>query len=430
MVKTIVIKEKTKIACIYDENQSVTDLIFEREESQVDDIYVGIIESILPSVNAAFINLGAIEGNGFIHLKNLGYLQKKHNSKNIRDHIFTNSNAILQVLKAANNRKGPTLTGEITIKGRYMSLIPFKKKIVFSHNFDNSRSLIYLRNILFLLKPKSIGLYIHKSAKFTSLENIIQEFYTLLHKWNSTYLNSRRSVYPLLVSKRDNFIYKILKKFYNNGNYNVIVDSFQASKKVASIINNWKKNNNLSLSVKYFTKHNFLVRNYNLDLIIYNLLQSRINLNGGGYIVIEKTEALTTIDVNSGSFNYLNNPRETMLLVNKKASKQIAKHLQLRNISGVIIIDFIDMKNQEDQLNLLIYFEFLLHQDKQKTKIIQFSELGLVELTRKREYKSVKELFHPEFFYDLKKNVCISKVVANSSFGHSLFLENAVLYSN
>ena len=140
----------------------------------------------------------------------------------------------------------------------------------------------------------------------------------------------------------------------------IIIDSYKGSKKIASIISKMGFKRNSSLSIKYFNNYRFIIRDYNLDLIVYDLLQPRINLLGGGYIIIEKTEALTTIDVNSGSFNYLNNPRETILLVNKKAAKQIARHVKLRNISGVIIVDFIDMKQQQDQLELLLYFDSFL----------------------------------------------------------------------
>jgi len=147
--------------------------------------------------------------------------------------------------------------------------------------------------------------------------------------------------------------------------------------------------------------------------------------------MIEKTEALTTIDVNSGSFNHLSNPRETILLVNRKAAKQIARQLNLRNISGLIVVDFIDMKYQKDQLELLLYFDSFLRQDSGKPKIIQLSELGLVELTRKRQGKSLSDLFVSNSYFSLRptNNQYKKKIVALNCVVDGLFLQSFPIYS-
>lgn len=431
MSKTIVLSEQNKIASIYDNNKVITDLRIERGHYQIGDIYLGIVESVLPSINASFIILDQSEGNGFIHINNLGHLKKDTNNISISSHLSCHSVVMVQILKEPTGNKGPTVSGEISLKGRYLTLLPFGKGILFSKNFDNDQEALYFKTLFSLLKPRCLGIIVHKTAINTKLKNLIQDFYALLYEWNSICERANLSQPPALISRNKNFISKILQKIYTDKINNIVIDSFQGSKKVASIITRWTKKNNVLLSISYFNSYEFLIRDYNLDLIVYDLLQSRVNLLGGGYIIIEKTEALTTIDVNSGSFNHLNNPRETILLVNRKAAKQIARHIKLRNLSGVIIIDFIDMNHHQDQLELLVYFDSFLKQDPEKPRIIQFSELGLVELTRKRQGKSLGEIFFLDqrLTWGQNYSTCIIDVVSKYALGHSLFLETSLNYS-
>jgi ribonuclease E len=430
MAKTIVLTEQNKLASVYDNEKIITDLVIERGPYKIGDIYIGIVSKILSSINAAFINLDCIENNGFIHIKNLGHLRKNHNNNNIAQHLVCNSIVMVQISKAPTGHKGPTVTGEIVLKGRYLNLLPFEENITFSRDFGNQEDMLYFKTLFSLLKTKSVGIVINKTALNINIKNIIQDFYTLLYEWDSICKKINLRSPPLLISGSKNFLSKVLQKVYTEKVKNIVIDSHKGSKKIASIITKWAKKKKSTLSIKYFNNYNFFIRDYNLDLIIYDLLYSRINLTGGGYIVIEKTEALTTIDVNSGSFNYLNNPRETIILVNRKAAKQIARHIKLRNISGIIIIDFIDMEKQEDQLQLLIYFDSLLKQDQENPRIIQFSELGLVELTRKRQCKSLKEIFSSQLrnSFDSNSSECITKIISNDSFGHTVFFETFHIY--
>nr|BDA98974.1 ribonuclease E [Rhodomonas sp. NIES-2332] len=428
MVKTIVLTEQNKIGSVYTNDAVITELIIERGTYQIGDIYIGIVETILPSINAAFIILDYSENNGFIHTNHLGHLSKKATITNITDHLSCNTIVMVQILKEPSGQKGPTVTGEITLRGRYLTLLPFGEDILFSRDFENHETSVHIKLLLTLLKPKSTGILIHQKAFDTDITNIIRDFYSLLYEWDIICSNINYQSPPFLISKNKNFISKILQKVYTEQVDNIIIDSYKGGRKIAATITRWGKEKNSTLLIKYFKNHNFLVRDYNLDLIVYDLLQSRVNLLGGGYIIIEKTEALTTIDVNSGSFNYLNNPRETILLVNRRASKQIARHIKLRNISGVIIVDFIDMKNQQDQLELLIYFDSFLKKDEQRPRIIQFSELGLVELTRKRQGRSLIEMFFNSYNNFSKKNY-ISSVMSETDLGHTMLLDTFSIYS-
>nr|BDA98235.1 ribonuclease E [Rhodomonas sp. NIES-1006] len=430
MVNTIVLTEHNKIASIY-KNQVIIDLIIQRGSYQIDDIYLGIVETVLPSINAAFIILDYSEENGFLHIDQLGHLRNSNNtgdSSNIASHLVANSIVMVQVLKQTTGHKGPTVTGEISLKGRYLTLLPFQDEIILSRGIENNDELVSLKMLLILIKPKGLGVMIKKTSLNTDLQTIVQDFYALLYEWDTLCndLNSKSA--PSLINRNKSFISKVLQNSYTDQVTEILVDSYTTGKQAAGLIGRWQRKKRSKLSVNYFTSDAFIIRNYNLDLIIHDLLQPRINLIGGGYVIIEKTEALTTIDVNSGSFNYLNNPRETILSVNRKAAKQIARHIKLRNISGVIIVDFIDMKDQHDQLQLLLYFDSFLKQDEKKPRIIQFSELGLVELTRKREGKSLSEVFDVRGERTSQSHI-ITNMIAKFSLGHTLFLESFPIYS-
>ena len=431
MVKTLVLSRYRKIAFIADSDNIITDLVIEKGSYQIGDIYIGLVTTLLPSINAAFVLLDSSQMNGFIHINNLGHLKKRNRSMNIINHLYSNSTVMVQIIKAPNGRKGPTLSGKITLQGRYLTLLPFEDGIVFSKHLIGTDEAIYLKILFSLIKPNSIGILVNKVVLMSNLEKIIQDFYSLIHQWDCICKNIILTFPPALISKKENFISKIVHKLYTEKTNKIVIDSIDESKKIASLITKWKNKDSFSVSIKFFQNYGFLIRNYNLDLLIYDLLQSRINLYGGGYIIIENTEALTTVDVNSGSFTYFNNPRETALLVNKRAAKQIARHIKLRNISGVIVVDFIDMNYYQDQLELIVYFDSLLKQDEAKPTIMQFSELGLVELTRKRQNKSLAEVFSTRYNYLSNFNyfVYISSELSNFSFGHTLFSESYNIYS-
>ena len=144
MAKTVVLNEQNKIASIYENDKVITDLKIERGTYQIGDIYLGIVESILPSINAAFVILEHSEANGFIHLNNLGHLRKDNNNMNITHHLSCHSVVIVQILKEPTGHKGPTITGDISLKGRYLTLLPFGKGISFSKNFGNHQEAVYL----------------------------------------------------------------------------------------------------------------------------------------------------------------------------------------------------------------------------------------------------------------------------------------------
>lgn len=199
---------------------------------------------------------------------------------------------------------------------------------------------------------------------------------------------------PSLLSTRKNFLNKILED-YSTINFEFIaIDSYETAKNLKITLSKIKKSQTQKKTV--IEIHNSeldLIRYYLIDIILAEIMKPRVNLPKGGYIIIEKTEALTTIDVNSGSFTTLHNSRQTSLWVNYSAAYEIVKQIRLRNLGGIIIIDFIDSTNQVDQMKLLHYMSKLVKKDLIKCTIVQMSELGLVEMTRTRYGQSIYDAF-------------------------------------
>jgi ribonuclease E len=216
----------------------------------------------------------------------------------------------------------------------------------------------------------------------------------LLNHWYQIQAKIKTNLDPYVLSGKIDFITDSVKVFYNKKVNEISIDSLLGAWKVyKKVLLTKSENQQLPIKIKYYANSTYFIKYFGLDLSIYSLLQSNLTLNTGGSIVIEKTEALTAIDINSGSFNHIRNSRATLLWINCEAATEIATQLKLRNIGGIIVIDFIDMAHQKDQMKLLTHLNSVLQTDQGYTKIIQLSEIGLIELTRKREGQNIYDAF-------------------------------------
>jgi ribonuclease E len=245
-----------------------------------------------------------------------------------------------------------------------------------------------------LINPKSMGIVIECKAMHTNVNFLITESRVLKSRWAKITTKARRKLNPSLVSKRKIFLHKILQD-HSTINFDFIaIDSYEGALKVKNILTKIRGSNYpRSLKIEFHKNHFSLITHYLVDVLLLEIMKPKINLCRGGYIIIEKTEALTTVDVNSGSFTNLQNSRQTSLWVNYSAVHEIVKQIRLRNIGGIIVIDFIDCNNHQDQMKLLRYMSKLMLKDYVRCRIIQMSELGLVELTRSRQGQSVYDAF-------------------------------------
>jgi len=393
MPKQIIIAEQHRIAAIFGEDQ-IEEIVVSKGTHQVGDIFLGTVENILPSIDAAFVNLGNTEKNGFIHLSDLGPLQEKRNSSNIAELLSPQQRVLVQVMKEPTGNKGPRLTGEISLPGRYVVLIPFGRGVNLSRRILNENERSRLRALGVLIKPSGMGLLVRTEAEGISEDLIIEDMENLQRQWEGIQQEYQTARGPNLLDRERDFVTKVLRDLYSADVNRIVIDTLDGLRRVKQQLQNWGDGKiPPSLAIDYHQESAPIMEYYRVNAAIREALRPRVDLPSGGYIIIEPTEALTVIDVNSGSFTKSKTSRETVLWTNFEASTEIARQLRLRNIAGVIVVDFIDMETREDQLKLLEHFNRSLYSDKARPQIAQLTELGLVELTRKRQGQSLYEMF-------------------------------------
>ena len=393
MPKQIIIAEQHQIAAVFWEEQ-IQELVVSTGTQQVSDIYLGSVENVIPGIDAAFVNIGESERNGFIHVTDLGPLRLKKTAASITELLVPQQKAMVQVMKEPTGNKGPRLTGNITLPGRYLVLMPYGKGVKLSRRIREENERSRLRALAILIKPAGMGLLVRTEADGQPEEAIVEDLEMLKSQWESIQEQASYAKPPTLLNRDDDFIQRVLRDMYSGDVNTIMVDSQVAMKRVKQHLANWSGGRSpQGVFVDYHKEQQPILEYYRVNAAIREALKPRVELPSGGYIIIEPTEALTVIDVNSGSFTRSATARETVLWTNREAATEIARQLRLRNIGGVIVVDFIDMDTNPDRLKLLEHFNNALRTDKARPQIAQLSELGLVELTRKRQGQNIYELF-------------------------------------
>jgi len=388
MPQQIVIAEQLRIAAVLTDDR-VDELIVAQGRYQIGDVYLGTVENVLPGIDAAFVNIGESEKNGFIHVTDLGPLRLKKGAAGITELLEPRQKVLVQVMKEPTGTKGPRLTGNLALPGRYLVLQPSGQGVNISKRISSEGERNRLRALGVLVKPPGAGLLIRTEAAEVSEELLIDDLESLMRQWEAIQKAAETASPPVLLNRDEDFIHRILRDHIGPELSRVVVDDPAAVERVTGFLGE----ETTHVSVEAHGEHDELLEHFKVNAAIRDALKPRVDLPSGGYVIIEPTEALTVIDVNSGSFTRSANARETVLWTNCEAAVEIARQLKLRNIGGVIIIDFIDMDSRRDQLQLLEHFTTAIRDDSARPQIAQLTELGLVELTRKRQGQNIYELF-------------------------------------
>ncbi|MEB3235535.1 MAG: Rne/Rng family ribonuclease [Cyanobacteriota bacterium] len=388
MPQQIVIAEQLRIAAVLTDDR-VDELIVAQCRYQIGDVYLGTVENVLPGIDAAFVNIGESEKNGFIHITDLGPLKLKKGGAGITELLEPRQKVLVQVMKEPTGTKGPRLTGNLTLPGRFLVLQPHGQGVNISRRINGENERNRLRALGVLIKPPGAGLLIRTEAEGISEELLIDDLEALLRQWESIQSAAESANPPVLLNRDEDFIHRILRDHFTPEVRRVVVDSPDAVARVNAFLGS----DPASPVVEFHNEGNEILEHYRVNAAIRDALKPRVDLPSGGYIIVEPTEALTVIDVNSGSFTRSANARETVLWTNCEAATEIARQLKLRNIGGVVIVDFIDMESRRDQLQLLEHFTQAVRHDGARPQIASITELGLVELTRKRQGQNIYELF-------------------------------------
>jgi len=390
MSQQIIIAEQARIAALLTDDR-VDELIVAQGQYQIGDIFLGTVENVLPGIDAAFIDIGESDKNGFIHVSDLGPLKIKKGFLGITELLEPKQKVLVQIMKEPTGSKGPRLNGNISIPGKYLILQPYGQGVNISRKINTDTERNRLRALGVLIKPPSTGLLFRTEAEKIKEELLIEDLEHLIQQWESILKLSETSNPPSLIKRDEDFSIKILRDHIKSSTKKIIIDNKFSVEKAGNFLINNESNVNFVFHDNDLNEH--ILEKYDIKKTIQKALQPRVDLPSGGYIIIEPTEALTVIDVNSGSFTRSANSRQTVLWTNCEAALEISRQLKLRNIGGVIVVDFIDMESRRDQFQLLEHFTAAIKDDSARPQIAQLTELGLVELTRKRQGQNIYELF-------------------------------------
>ena len=381
--KKIIIAERDNIAAIM-EGKKVSEFFVHRGDILLGDIYLAKVENILPSIEAAFVDVG-VDKMGFLHAQDVV------GKGALKDKLSPKQKLVVQVVKEPTGHKGPRVTTEISLPGRFLVLIPNETGINVSRKIDSVKEKARLKSIVNLLKPVGVGVIVRTEAAGQSEADIQEDLEVLLEKWNNIVTSADSLTAPALISRDQDLLYRVLREACTDDISEIVVDTVFAMNRAQQLLQNWHMSRNIEVSLYKGTEPLLIATDVYKE--IKTALQTKVNLPSGGYLYIQTTEALSVIDVNSGKFTSSATQDETILRTNKEAVQEIARQLRLRNIGGMIIVDFIDMTSRVDKLAILEDFEIALEPDKSKPQIGQLSDLGLVELTRHRQGQSLSELF-------------------------------------
>ena len=379
----IIIAERDNIAAVM-ENGKVAEFFVHRGDIILGDVYLCQVENILPSIEAAFVNVGS-DKMGFLHAQDVagkGALQDKLKPK---------QKLVVQVVKEPVGHKGPRVTTEISLPGRFLVLMPNEAGINVSKKITSAKERARLKSIVNLLKPVGVGIIVRTEAEGQTEADIQEDLEILLEKWNNIVTSAESLTPPNLLYRDQDLLYRVIREACNEETQEIIVDTAFALSRVQNILQNWHMNKNINVTL-YKGSEPLLVA-MDIHKEIKAALQMKVNLPSGGYLFIQTTEALTVIDVNSGKFTNSATQDETILKTNIEAVHEIARQLRLRNIGGMIIIDFIDMTSRIDKLTMMEELELAMEADKAKPQVGQLSDLGLVEMTRHRQGQAISEIF-------------------------------------
>lgn len=383
MTKTIIIAERDNIACVL-EDRKVSEFFVHKGDVLLNDVFLSKVENILPSIDAAFVDVG-IGKMGFLHAEDIigkGTLKEK---------TSPNAKIMVQVIKEPTGHKGPRVTTSISLPGRFLVLMPFETGVNVSKKIESSQERARLKSIVSLMKPVGVGVIIRTEAQDQSETDIQDDLNILLEKWNDIIIAAENNEAPSLLYRDQDLLYRVIREVCTEDVDEIIVDTSFAQNRANQLLQNWNMDKNIQIT-QYKGKEPLLI-NKGIDKEIKAALQTKVNLKSGGYLFIQTTEALTVIDVNSGKFTSSATQDETIFKTNIESVHEIARQLKLRNIGGIIVVDFIDMSSRSDKVKILEELELVLQNDKAKPQVGQLSDFGLVELTRHRQGQSLLEMF-------------------------------------
>ncbi len=374
IIETLISSEKTAIV----EDDKLVELLIEENENTkiVSNIYRGIVKNVKAGLEACFVDIG---------MEKLAYLPLKKGSN-----IKSSMDIMVQVNKDAVGTKGPKLNLEVSLSGRYLVYIPANDRITISNRLQDEEERFRLKKIVKSFVGDDCGIIIRTEAAGCTKEELEEDFIKLKEKYESICKEFKLGIGPKLLYKEENTSSKYVRDNFNENIEEIVVNDKYKYEEIKNILKSIDKSHINKLKL---IENQDIFDLYKIQNQIDKALNKKVWLKSGGYLIIDKTEALTVIDVNTGKFTGNINREETVYKTNEEACIEIARQLRLRDIGGIIIIDFIDMAKKKNKENLLKTLKGNLAKDKRKSEVLGLTRLGLVEVARRREKKSISEYY-------------------------------------
>jgi len=404
---------ETRIALI--ENGTIAELYIERSRVRgiVGNIYKGRVIRVLPGMQAAFVDIG-MEKAAFLYVADvfeaiedyenfMDVNEKKENGGEgegqaqglsplhpIEELLQEGQEILVQVSKEPIGTKGARITSHISLPGRHLVYMPTVDHVGVSRRIENEPERERLKEVVERIKPNTGGFIIRTVSEGKSEEDLLTDMQYLTKLWEEIVKKNEKAHAPCLIHSDLDVTQKVVRDILSEDVDRIVVDAKPEYDKVVQFISTFMPK--IKYSIELYEENEPIFDHFGLEVEISRALGRKVWLKSGGYIIIEQTEALTAVDVNTGRYVGKHNLEDTILKTNLEAVKEIAYQLRLRNIGGIIIIDFIDMEKEVNRDKVFTALEEALKADKSKTNILKMSELGLVEMTRKRVRESIGRL--------------------------------------
>jgi ribonuclease G len=414
---------ETRVALV--ENGVVVELYVNRgsEQELMGNIYLGRVVRVLPGMQAAFVDIG-IDKPAFLYVTDV-YNDVRHweqvmvqegeeenneesqrpvrmrNLKNfdinIEGLLQEGQEIMVQVSKEPIGTKGARLTSYVTLAGRHLVFMPTIDHIGISRKIEEEKERTRLKKIIQELRQPGEGFIVRTVSERAPKEKLKSEMEFLGRLWNTIQKRKEAASAPSLVHKELSITLRAVRDLFTKEIDRLVIDSREEYQSIMEFIENFVPT--LRYSVELYEGREPLFDSYGIEMELSRALEKKIWLKSGGYVVIESTEALATIDVNTGSYVGKRNLEETIVKTNLEAVKEIAYQIRLRNIGGIIVIDFIDMERESDRERVFLALREALEKDRAKTTVLKMSELGLIEMSRKRTRENINLFLTEPCFY-------------------------------
>ncbi|HOQ79865.1 MAG TPA: Rne/Rng family ribonuclease [Candidatus Cloacimonadota bacterium] len=386
------------------EDNQLVELFVEKENSNniVGNLYKGIVKDVLPGMGAAFIDIG-LERTAFLHYSNIAtdfiddFEGEEHEkivpeeSHRIAEILKPGQEILVQIQKGPIGAKGARLTGQISIPGKILVYFPNKSKIFISRKINSPIEKQRIRSILSEIKDPNTGIIVRTEGEHCSEEEFVEEYRSLAKTWKFLEKKINNSKAPCCIFEESDPASILIRDLFSSNVDRLVIDDKDFYQKVILRIKDY--NPTLCDRVEHYAEETQIFDAFGIEKEIEKLFYSRIYLPSGGNIVIESTEALTAIDINTGSYTGSKNYEATIKHTNLEAAVEIVRQIRLRNLSGIVIVDFIDMQEVKSRQEVLDTLRKAFRRDRAKNKVFPFGQLGLVEITRKRTRTSLMNTY-------------------------------------